>query len=265
MEFEPGTARSDITERPTKPRGSWRVQLIEKALRVWYVSFFVLSRVRILRHVNVRKSKFGVVRVCPPLQGNCFVVHGDVSRRMICWKKTFANSLVEDKASENVCEKFAVASKQNRTMIYRRWKSKQTEADIWQPEAAGRGLYTRFVKPDNSSASISNVLYYFSKFSAHNQFLFPILFRFLGDRKSIRDRKTHSLKLPLIISFKRFLVLLLRKVQDKMLKLNNTRIFMHVWQTERHTKTGDNVRKGATVRVNVDKKVLVGWKKKIIK
>ena len=74
----------------------------------------------------------------------------------------------------------------------------------------------------------------------------------------IRDRKTHSLKLPLIISFKRFLVLFLRKVQDKMLKLNNTRIFMHVRQTERDTKTGDNVRKGATVRVNVDKKVLVG-------
>ena len=43
-----------------------------------------------------------------------------------------------------------------------------------------------------------------------------------------------------------------------MLKLNNTRIFMHVRQTERDTKTGDNVRKGATVRVNVDKKVLVG-------
>ena len=52
-----------------------------------------------------------------------------------------------------------------------------------------------------------------------------------------------------------------RKVQDRMLKLNSTRIFMHVRQTERDTKTGDNVRKGATVRVNVDKKVLVGWKK----
>ena len=78
-------------------------------------------------------------------------------------------------------------------------------------------------------------------------------------QESIRDRKTHSLKLPLIISFKRFLVLLLRKVQDKMLKLNNTRIFMHVRQTERERhKTGDNVRRGATVRVNVDKKVLVG-------
>ena len=33
-------------------------------------------------------------RVCP-LPGNCFVVRGDVSRRMICWKKTFTNSLVE--------------------------------------------------------------------------------------------------------------------------------------------------------------------------
>ena len=39
--------------------------------------------------------------------------------------------------------------------------------------------------------------------------------RFLGDRKSIRDRKTNSLKLPLVISFERFHVLLPRKVQDK--------------------------------------------------
>ena len=39
--------------------------------------------------------------------------------------------------------------------------------------------------------------------------------RILGDRKSIRDRKTLSLKLPLFISFERFHVLLFRKVQDK--------------------------------------------------
>ena len=50
-------------------------------------------------------------RVCP-LPGNCFVVHGDISRRMICWKKTL-ETLVEAKASGDVREKFAVASKQN--------------------------------------------------------------------------------------------------------------------------------------------------------
>ena len=38
--------------------------------------------------------------------------------------------------------------------------------------------------------------------------------RFFGDRKSSKDRKTHSLK-PLGISLKRFHVLLLMKVQDK--------------------------------------------------
>ena len=47
----------------TNPQGSWRVQLIEKAIHLWYVSFFVLS-VRIIRNVNVRnlirKSKFDV-------------------------------------------------------------------------------------------------------------------------------------------------------------------------------------------------------------
>ena len=43
---------------------------------------------------------------------------GDVSERMISWKKTFTNSLVEAKGSENVHEKFAVAPKQNRTMRY---------------------------------------------------------------------------------------------------------------------------------------------------
>ena len=49
---------------------------------------------------------------------NCLVVHGDVSRRMICWKKTLTNSLVEGKVSENVRETFAVASKQTRTFKY---------------------------------------------------------------------------------------------------------------------------------------------------
>ena len=52
---------------------------------------------------------FSVLTVCCPLPGNCFVVHGDVSKRMICWKKTFTNSLVEDKASENVREKSLIA------------------------------------------------------------------------------------------------------------------------------------------------------------
>ena len=41
-----------------------------------------------------------------------------------------------------------------------------------------------------------------------------ILKRFLGDRKSIRHRKTHSLK-QLGIALERFFVLLFRKVQDK--------------------------------------------------
>ena len=69
---------------------------------------------------EIRKSKLVVfqyvkLRVCS-LPGNCFVVHGDVLRRMICWKKTFTNSLVEATASENVREKFAIASKHNRTI-----------------------------------------------------------------------------------------------------------------------------------------------------
>ena len=47
---------------------------------------------------EIRTSKFVVFqyvnkRVCR-LPGNCFVVHGDVSRRMICWKKTFINRLL---------------------------------------------------------------------------------------------------------------------------------------------------------------------------
>ena len=36
---------------------------------------------------------------------------------MICWKKTFTNSLVEATASENVRGKSVIASKQKRTMI----------------------------------------------------------------------------------------------------------------------------------------------------
>ena len=32
VEFEPGTPGSEITEHPTKPQGSWRVQVIEKAI-----------------------------------------------------------------------------------------------------------------------------------------------------------------------------------------------------------------------------------------
>ena len=31
-----------ITELPIEPQGSWRVKLIKKAIRLWYVSFFVL-------------------------------------------------------------------------------------------------------------------------------------------------------------------------------------------------------------------------------
>ena len=123
VEFERGTAQYKITELPTKPRGSGRVQLIEKAICVWYVSFFVLS-VHILRHVNVWNSKEQVCcfqyvnnRVCLFEEIVC-CMHGDVSRRMICRKKTCTNSLVEANASENVREKFAVASKPNRTMKY---------------------------------------------------------------------------------------------------------------------------------------------------
>ena len=37
VEFELGTAGSEITELPTKPRGSWRVQLIEKAICLWFL------------------------------------------------------------------------------------------------------------------------------------------------------------------------------------------------------------------------------------
>ena len=48
-----------------------------------------------------------------------------------------------------------------------------------------------------------------------------------------------------------------------MLKLNNTRIFMHARKTESLTQTTDaNVGKGATVRVNIDKEGASGVKKK---
>ena len=48
-----------------------------------------------------------------------------------------------------------------------------------------------------------------------NNFLFSILKRSLGDKKSIRYRKRQSLKLPFIISFECFRVLLNGKVPDK--------------------------------------------------
>ena len=37
VEFELGTTGSEITDLPTKPRGSWRVQLIEKAICLWFL------------------------------------------------------------------------------------------------------------------------------------------------------------------------------------------------------------------------------------
>ena len=59
--------------------------------------------------------------------------------------------------------------------------------------------------------------------------------RFFGDRKSSRDQKTHNLKLPLGISFERFSCPSRQESTGQiMLKLNNSRIFMHVRQTERH-------------------------------
>ena len=106
VEFEPGTAWSEITELPTKPRGSWRVHLIEKAIRLWYVSFFVLC----CRHALFATSMFEraslllfsmLTREFVLFQEIVLFVHGDVSRRMICRKKTFTNSLVEATASEN--------------------------------------------------------------------------------------------------------------------------------------------------------------------
>ena len=97
--------------------------MIEKAVFVWYVLVSSSCRCAFLATsiFEIRNSKFVVIqyvnkRVCPP-PGNCFVVHGDVSRRMICWKKTFTNSLVEATASENVREKSVIASKQKRIMI----------------------------------------------------------------------------------------------------------------------------------------------------
>ena len=85
---------------------------------------------------------------------------------MIFWKKTFTISLVEAKASENVRGKFAVASKQNRTMGYggnlKYYKPQHSELSGFtpriQPPACGLGLYARFVKPDNSSASVCYIL-----------------------------------------------------------------------------------------------------------
>ena len=41
MEFEPGTPGTEITELPSKPQGSWRVQLIEKAICLWFLFFYM--------------------------------------------------------------------------------------------------------------------------------------------------------------------------------------------------------------------------------
>ena len=41
MELEPGTPETEITELPTKPRGSCRVHLIEKAICLWFLFFFI--------------------------------------------------------------------------------------------------------------------------------------------------------------------------------------------------------------------------------
>ena len=43
VEFVPGTAGSEITELPTKPRGFWPVQLIEKAICLWFLCPVLLS------------------------------------------------------------------------------------------------------------------------------------------------------------------------------------------------------------------------------
>ena len=75
-------------------------------------------------------------------------------------------SLVEAKACENVREKFAVALKQNRTMINGGKSKYITNVGTQnyrgftpriQPSACGLGLYAQFVKPDNSSASVCNI------------------------------------------------------------------------------------------------------------
>ena len=77
-------------------------------------------------------------RVCP-LPGNCFVVHGDISIRMVCWKKTFTISIVEAKVSDNVREKFVVALKQCRTLI----NGQKSKIYLIQTSALGIiGFYT---------------------------------------------------------------------------------------------------------------------------
>ena len=120
VEFEPGTTQSKITELPTKPRGSQRVQLNEKA--IWHVSFFVqCCRCAFFATSMFERASLLLISMLARefvLFQELFVVHGDVLRRMICSKKTFTNSLVEAKSSENVREKFAIVSKQYRTMTY---------------------------------------------------------------------------------------------------------------------------------------------------
>ena len=48
VEFEPGTPGSEITELPTKPQGSWRVQVIEKAICLWFL-FFIWTREQVTK------------------------------------------------------------------------------------------------------------------------------------------------------------------------------------------------------------------------
>ena len=65
MEFEPDTARSEVTELPTKPRDSWRVQLIEKDIDIVF-GMLVSSSCRCAFFATsifeIRKSKFVVIQ-----------------------------------------------------------------------------------------------------------------------------------------------------------------------------------------------------------
>ena len=130
---------------------------------------------RILRHVNVRNSKEQVCCFQYANKRRCLLPGNSFCCAWRCFEKDDSlkedihrPSLVEAKACENVREKFAVALKQNRTMINGGKSKYITNLGTqnyrvlhlaYNPRrACSLRLYAHFVKPNNSSASVCNIL-----------------------------------------------------------------------------------------------------------
>ena len=156
-----------ITELPIEPQGSWRVKLIKKAIRLWYVSFFVLCcRCAFFAMSMFERASLLLFSV---LTREFVLFQEIVLLYMAMFREGWLNLLEEDihklscwSLSQRECPwNFAVASKQCRTKT-NRWKSEyitnlgtrnyRVLHLAYNPRPFGLGLYARFVKPDKSSA-----------------------------------------------------------------------------------------------------------------